>query len=454
MSTRDDAPATSAEIAEQLPADTGAAELLERYQRSLTGVFGTPQAVLVRGSGARVWDAAGGEYLDLLGGIAVNALGHAHPAVCSVVSQQYATLGHISNLFTSPTQIALAEKLLSLAQAPPGSSVFFANSGSEANEAALKAVLRHRHSTAKPRILALEGSFHGRTTGALSLTHKPAYREPFGELVSGVEFLPFNDLGALETAFAQDDVAGVFLEPIQGEAGVLPLDEAYLTRARELTRRSGALLVLDEVQTGVGRTGEWFRFQTVDGVVPDLMTLAKGLGSGFPIGALICFGEQAGGLLQAGQHGTTFGGNPPATAAALATLQVIESESLLVHARQLGAHMAAALRALPQVAQVRQFGLHIGADLEPVHGVEAPAKEVVQRALDRGLIINATGPTTLRLAPPLNLTQEEADQALARLESALRSATADWPQPPGATSSPGSTGEWPNMPPHSADSAP
>ncbi len=425
--------------------------LLQRYSAALTGVFGTPQAVLVRGSGARVWDAEGKEYLDLLGGIAVNALGHAHPLISSVISSQQASLGHISNLFTSPTQIALAEKLLALAEAPAGSSVFFANSGSEANEAALKAVLRHRKESGKPRILALEGSFHGRTTGALSLTHKPAYREPFGELLPGVEFLPFNDLPALESAFEQGGAAGLFLEPIQGEAGVLPLDDAYLGRARELTRAHGALLVLDEVQTGVGRTGEWFRYQAVGGgvvpedsrssiasedsrergphsaqsgvVVPDLMTLAKGLGSGFPIGALICFGQQASTLLGAGQHGTTFGGNPPATAAALATLHAIESGGILENVRTVGAQLASALRAHPQVRQVRQFGLHIGADLD-IPGIEAPAQELVTIARQRhGLIINATGEATLRLAPPLNLTAEEAAEAVERLTAALAELT-------------------------------
>ncbi|WP_150460589.1 aminotransferase class III-fold pyridoxal phosphate-dependent enzyme [Nesterenkonia ebinurensis] len=457
-------PFTSTALAEQQQPSPGEA-LLQRYQSALTGVFGTPQAVLVRGSGARVWDAEGNEYLDLLGGIAVNALGHAHPLISSVISSQQATLGHISNLFTSPTQIALAEKLLALASAPEGSSVFFANSGSEANEAALKAVLRHRAQTGRQRILALEGSFHGRTIGALSLTHKPAYREPFGELVPGVEFLPVNDLAALESAFEHDDVAGIFLEPIQGEAGVLPLEDAYLLRARELTRTHSALLVLDEVQTGIGRTGEWFRYQAVDGVrashppsstasedsresglhsaqpgvvghevtrtdsgesarvpevaVPDLMTLAKGLGSGFPIGALVSFGQQASTLMGAGQHGTTFGGNPPATAAALATLHAIETGGVLENVNAVGAQLASALRALPQVDQVRQFGLHIGVDLD-VPGVQAPAKELVTIARERhGLIVNATGECTLRLAPPLNLTAEEAAEAVNRLTAAL-----------------------------------
>lgn len=396
-------------------------QLLERYQASLTGVFGTPQAVLVRGSGARVWDADGGEYLDLLGGIAVNALGHAHPLVSSVLASQQSTLGHISNLFTSPTQIACAEKLLELAQAPAGSSVFFANSGSEANEAALKAVLRHRHETGKSRVLALEGGFHGRTVGALSLTHKPSYREPFGDLVEGIEFLPFDDAAALEHRF-DDDVAGIVLEPIQGEAGVHPLSPDYLRRARELADQHGALLVLDEVQTGVGRTGTWFRHQAVPQVQPDLMTLAKGLGSGFPVGALVSFGEKASTLMGAGQHGTTFGGNPAATAAALATLHVIESEGILQHVNEVGAQLAEQIGALPQVVRVRQYGLHIGVDLSLP--AAASAQDLVARARqEHGLIINATGDASLRLAPPLNLTQQEASEAVSRLAAALNSLT-------------------------------
>lgn len=409
---------TSQDLAPAQPSS----QLLQRYQDSLMGVFGTPQQVLVRGSGARVWDADGREYLDMLGGIAVNALGHAHPLITSVLTSQQATLGHISNLFTSPAQIACAEKLLQLAQAPAGSAVFFANSGSEANEAALKAVLRHRQSSGKGRIMALEGSFHGRTLGALSLTHKAAYREPFGELIGGVEFLAPNDISALEAAFVDDDVAGVILEPIQGEAGVKPIDDAYLLRVRELTRATGALMVLDEVQTGVGRTGDWFRFQAVaDGAAqPDLMTLAKGLGSGFPVAAMIGFGHQASTLLSAGQHGTTFGGNPLATAAALATLHAIETSGLLQNVQQIGAQIATGLQALPQVTEVRQYGLHIGVDLADI-----AAPDLVTTARERhGLIINATGEKTLRLAPPLNLTAEEAELFLSRLTSAITDLTA------------------------------
>ncbi len=403
----------------------------DRYERSLMGVFGTPQDLLVSGEGCWVTDSQGRELLDMLGGIAVNALGHHHPVLTRRLSAQLETLGHVSNLFTSGPQLRLAELLLERAQAPEGSGVFFANSGSEANEAALKAVLRHRKETGKPRILALEGGFHGRTAGAVSLTHKPAFREPFGELIGGIEFLPPNDPSALEAAL-DEHVAGIFLEPIQGEAGVRPLDAGYLLRARELTARHGALLVLDEVQTGIGRTGDWFRFQGVDrelaaagadGTVrPDLMTLAKGLGSGVPIGALVAFGEAASGLLGAGQHGSTFGGNPLAAVAGQVTLETIESEGLLQNARQRGEQIASGLREPAAVAEVRQYGLHLGVDLDPaLLPGEAPAEELVGLARqEQQLIINATGEHTLRLAPPLILSEQEADLFLTRFGAAVR----------------------------------
>jgi len=375
-------------------------ELLERYNRSLMGVFGTPQRVLVRGQGCLVWDADGKEYLDLLGGIAVNALGHAHPLLTSVVSSQLATLGHVSNFFTSPTQIALAEKLLALSGAPKGSKVFFANSGTEANEAAFKLARRNAGTAGKPRtrIIALENSFHGRTMGALALTWKPAYREPFEPLPGGVEWVPAGDADALRAAI-DDTVAAVFIEPIQGEAGVRGYPEGYLETARELTREHGALLVFDEVQTGIGRTGKWF---ASEGVLPDAMTLAKGLGGGLPIGALITFGEAASTLLTAGQHGTTFGGNPVATAAALATLHTIESQELLRHVTETGEAVRAALAALDAVTEVRGQGLLIGFDLD---ADVAPA--FVQRALEAGFIVNAPGPRTIRLAPPLIVTAQQ-----------------------------------------------
>ena len=403
----------------------------ERYERSLMGVFGTPQDLLVSGTGCWVTDSQGRELLDMLGGIAVNALGHDHPELTRRLSAQLETLGHISNLFTSGPQLRLAELLLQRAEAPEGSSVFFANSGSEANEAALKAVLRHRKDTGKSRILALEGGFHGRTAGALSLTHKPAFREPFGRLIEGIDFLPPDDLSALEAAL-DENVAGIFLEPIQGEAGVRPLRAEYLLRARQLASQHGALLVLDEVQTGIGRTGDWFRHQGVsrelaesgaDGVVqPDLMTLAKGLGSGVPIGALVAFGHQASGLLGAGQHGSTFGGNPLAAVAGQVTLETIASEGLLENAQRVGARLAAGLDDLEAITEVRQYGLHVGLDLDPAaFAAEAPAKELVGIAREQQqLIINATGEHTLRLAPPLILSEQEADLFLTRIGAAVR----------------------------------
>ncbi|WP_167995872.1 acetylornithine transaminase [Arthrobacter pigmenti] len=389
-------------------------EWLRRYSNSVLGVFGAPQRVLVRGAGCLVWDADGKQYLDLLGGIAVNALGHAHPFVTSVISSQLATLGHVSNFFTSPTQVALAERLLQLAGAPDGSKVFFANSGTEAVEAAFK--LARRNSTPKrSRILALEGGFHGRTMGALALTSKQAYRESFEPLPGGVEHLPFDDVEALEAA-VDESVAAVVLEPIQGEAGVRPLRASYLQRARELTTQARALLILDEVQTGVGRTGRWFAHQG-SGITPDAMTLAKGLGGGFPVGALITFGPDVSGLLTAGQHGTTFGGNPVATAAALATLHALEAGAVLQNANDVGAFLREHLAAVGGVVDVRGDGLLIGFDLDGEYAAAA-----VQEALTQGFIINAPTPLTLRLAPPLILTRSEAQGFLDALPAILTTA--------------------------------
>lgn len=390
--------------------------LTARYRDALLPVFGTPQRVLVRGQGAHVWDADGTQYLDLLAGIAVNALGHAHPAVTGAVSEQLATLGHISNFFASPAQIELAEQLLHLAGAPAGSGVFFANSGSEANEAAVKIARR----TGRGRILALENSFHGRTLGSLALTWKEAYRAPFEPLPGGVEFLPVGDTAALEQALAAGDVAALIAEPIQGEAGVKPLDAQYLQAARRLTREHGALLILDEVQTGVGRAGHWFAHQAVEGLQPDVMTLAKGLGGGYPIGAVIAYGPAVHDLLQPGQHGTTFGGNPPAAAAALAVLRTVHEEHLLEHAASLGEQIAREVMALghPLITGVRGAGLLRGIELAAPIG-----PRVVTAALEQGFIINATGPTTLRLAPPLIITAEQFATFTAALPALLDAAT-------------------------------
>ncbi|OMH23006.1 acetylornithine transaminase [Tersicoccus phoenicis] len=418
----------------------GGAAWLQRYTGALLNVFGAPQRVLVRGSGSRVWDADGVEYLDLLGGIAVNVLGHAHPLLTSVIASQQATLGHISNFFTSPAQVALAERLLALAGAPAGSRVFFANSGTEAVEAALKLARRAGNSAdpVRPTVVALEQGFHGRTMGALSLTHKAAYREPFAPLPGGVEHIPAGDLAALRAAIT-DRTAALVLEPIQGEAGVLPLPAGYLREARRLTREAGALLILDEVQTGVGRTGRWFAFQHEPDLLPDAVTLAKGLGGGFPIGALITFGSVVSDLLGPGQHGSTFGGNPVATAAGLATLHVIEADDLLGNAARVGARLRAGLARVPGVTAVRGQGLLIGFDLADApdsapdtHPDTAPSSDpatplapaAVTAALEAGFVLNAPGPRTLRLAPPLLLTAEEADGFLAALPGILATARA------------------------------
>jgi acetylornithine aminotransferase len=388
---------------------------LGRYAGALMGVYGTPGRVLVRGEGCYVWDADGRRYLDLLGGIATNALGHAHPTLVAAVTEQLSTLGHVSNFFATPPQIGLAERLLTLLDAPDGSRVFFANSGGEANEAAFKMARR----TGRPRILALEGAFHGRSMGALALTHKPAYREPFAPLPGGVEHLPFGDVAALEAA-VDDSVAALVLEPIQGEAGVLPLPEGYLARARELTAAHGALLVVDEVQTGMGRTGAWFAHRR-HGIVPDVVTLAKGLGGGLPIGAAVALGERAAQLLGRGQHGTTFGGNPVSTAAALATMHVIERDDLLSNVREVGAQLSADISATrhPLVAGVQGEGLLLGIRLtRPLAALAAGA------ALDAGFVVNAVNPGTLRLAPPLLLTGDQAATFVAVLPAVLDAAAA------------------------------
>ncbi len=407
----DVAPSTTAvPTTAELTGPDSVAAWTERYTHAVMDTFGPPQRVLVRGEGAYVWDADGTRYLDLLAGIAVNALGHAHPTLTAAISAQLGTLGHVSNFFGTPTQIALAERLIGLAGAPEGSRVFFTNSGTEANEALVKMARR----TGRPRILALEGAFHGRTMGALALTAKAAYREPFEPLPGGVEFLPFGDTDALEAAMA-DDVAALVLEPIQGEAGVRPLPPGYLAHARELTTRHGALLALDEVQTGMGRTGAWLAHHHPHlggGITPDVVTLAKGLGGGFPIGAVVAYGERAATLLGRGQHGTTFGGNPVAAAAALATIGVIERDGLLAHVATLGARLRDGLAAAghPLVAGVRGEGLLVAVELaEPV------AAELAARALAAGFIVNPVTPSAVRLAPPLILSAEQANDFVAFL---------------------------------------
>ena len=384
---------------------------IERYQGAIMNTFGNPQRILVKGEGATVWDVDGNSYLDMLGGIAVNSLGHAHPAILEAVTKQLGTLGHISNFFASEPQIELAEKLLELLG--HDGRVFFTNSGTEANEAAFKATRR----TGRTKIVAAEKSFHGRTMGALALTSKAAYREPFEPLPGDVVWVPFGDADALRAA-VDDTVAAVILEPIQGEAGVIDAPEGYLAAARDITTKHGALLWLDEVQTGIGRTGRWFAhtetlLHALTGVVPDLVTVAKGLGGGIPIGACIALGEAAT-LLQPGNHGTTFGGNPVASAAGLAVIDTIESDGLLDNAVNIGEQIRTGLLDHRAVAGVSGEGLLIGIAL---HG--DIAKQVQSAALDAGLILNNPTPDRLRMAPPLNLTTDEAGQATRILRTVL-----------------------------------
>ena len=381
--------------------------LTQRWSTSMMDNYGTPRIALVRGEGAVVWDADGRAYLDLLGGIAVNALGHAHPAVVAAVTRQIATLGHVSNFFAAEPTVTLAEQLL--AKLGRGGRVFFCNSGAEANEAAFKISRR----TGRTHIVATMGAFHGRTMGALALTGQPAKADPFRPLPAEVTHIPYGDVEALREAVT-DETAMVILEPIQGENGVLVPPAGYLAAARDITLAHGTLLALDEVQTGIGRTGHWFAHQA-DGIEPDLITLAKGLGGGLPLGACLAFGEAAG-LLGPGSHGTTFGGNPVSCAAGLAVLATIERDGLLDHVKRISERLRLGIEAIgsPLLAGVRGAGLLLGVVLtRPVSAV------VSDRLLAAGYLVNAVQPDTIRLAPPLILTAEQADAFVDALAEAL-----------------------------------
>ncbi|MDO3685356.1 acetylornithine transaminase [Micromonospora sp. C28ISP2-4] len=384
--------------------------LVQRWNATMMDNYGTPPLALVSGSGAVVVDETGREYVDLLGGIAVNALGHAHPAVVAAVSKQVATLGHVSNLFVAEPPVALAELLLALAGRP--GRVFFANSGAEANEAAFKL----SRLTGRRHVVATHGGFHGRTMGALALTGQPAKADPFRPLPGDVTHVPFGDADALAGAVT-DDTAMLIIEPIQGENGVVVPPPGYLAAARRITAAHGALLVLDEVQTGIGRTGHWFAHQA-EGVEPDVITLAKGLGGGLPLGACLAFGRAAE-LLTPGSHGTTFGGNPISCAAALAVVSTIAHEGLLDHVKRVGERLRRGVEALghPLVREVRGAGLLLGIVLDqPVSAATAAALREV------GFLVNPVQPDVVRLAPPLILTAAQADAFLAALPAALSAA--------------------------------
>lgn len=390
--------------------------LQQRWSHALMNTYGVPRVALVRGEGAVVTDANGTQYLDLLAGIAVNILGHAHPAIIDAVTAQLSTLGHTSNLYATEPGIALAEQLLAHLGAGDSGSVtgrvFLCNSGTEANEAAFKIA----RLTGRRKIIAAERAFHGRTMGALALTGQPDKRAPFEPMPAGVEHVPYGDIAALDAA-VDEDTAAVFLEPMMGEGGVVVPPEGYLVEARRITAERGALLVLDEVQTGIGRTG-WFYAHQAVGIVPDVMTLAKGLGGGLPIGACIATGAAAE-LLSPGKHGTTFGGNPVSAAAALAVLRTVADQDLVSHADALGKHLIHGIEGIghPLVDHVRGSGLLLGvvltADVAPA--VENAAREA-------GFLINAAQPGVVRLAPPLILTEEQADGFVTALPAILDAA--------------------------------
>ncbi|MGW5326015.1 acetylornithine transaminase [Streptomyces sp. NPDC004014] len=395
---------------------TGNQELTARWQGALMNNYGTPRLPLVRGAGARLWDADGKEYLDFVGGIAVNALGHAHPAVVEAVSRQIGSLGHVSNLFVAEPPVALAERLLQLFGRD--GRVYFCNSGAEANEGAFKI----GRLTGRTHMVATQGGFHGRTMGALALTGQPGKQQPFLPLPGDVTHVPYGDAQALAAAVTEE-TALVIIEPIQGENGVVVPPAGYLKAARAITAATGALLVLDEVQTGVGRTGDWFAYQAHEGVLPDVVTLAKGLGGGLPLGATVAFGRAAE-LLRPGQHGTTFGGNPVACAAGLAVLDTIADEGLLANVKRQGEKLRDGIESLghPLVDHVRGAGLLLGIVLTGPH-----APQVQQAAQEAGFLVNAPAPDVVRLMPPLNLRDDETGALLRALPGILDAADGDGP---------------------------
>ncbi|TFD20250.1 acetylornithine transaminase [Cryobacterium sp. TMT2-10] len=395
-------------------ADFGTEDWRNRFSDAMMHTIAPPLAMLVRGEGCYVWDDEGTEYLDFLAGIAVNSLGHAHPDLVAAVTDQVGRLAHVANYFASPPQLELAERLKRITGTGPAGRVYFCNSGAEANEAAFKLARLNTAGGRRTRILTLHESFHGRTMGALALSGKPAMREPFLPVPGGVEHIDAT-LAALEAAL-DDTVAALFLEPVQGEAGVIDLPDGFLLRARELCTRHGVLLIIDEVQTGAGRTGAWFAYQH-DGIQPDAATLAKGIGGGLPIGALVTFGA-ASELFQRGQHGSTYAGNPLVTATANAVLGTIERDGLVENAARRGDQLREIITGLgsPLIAEVRGRGLLLGVGLtEPV------AQRLAAAALSHGLIVNAANESTIRIAPPLIVGDAELAEFERRFGLALAS---------------------------------
>ena len=383
---------------------------MKRWQRVIQDNYGTPSIELVSGKGSIVKDANGASYIDFLAGIATNVLGHGHPAIVKAVTKQISTLGHVSNFYAHPNVLELAEKLQKMT-GDKSARTFFCNSGAEANEAALKLSRK----TGKFRVVATKEAFHGRTMGALSLTGQPSKRNPFKPLLKGIKHVPFGDSAAMKRAINKK-TAMVIVEPIMGEAGVIVPPADYLKSLRQYCDDNGALLVFDCVQTGMGRTGDWFGYE-YSGVKPDVITLAKGLGGGLPLGAMIALGP-ASQLFAAGDHGSTFGGNPVATAAALAVISAIEKEKILAHVDEVGDYLLAELALIQGVTEVRGAGLLIGLTLEkPV------AKSVVKKCQELGALINAPGDSTIRLAPALNISMKQAEKFVTIFAKALKEAT-------------------------------
>lgn len=393
---------------------TNTDKMQRRWQAVMMNNYGTPSVALASGEGAVVTDVDGKTYIDLLGGIAVNILGHRHPAVIDAVTQQMSTLGHTSNLYATEPGIALAEELVALLGADAPARVFFCNSGAEANEAAFKLT----RLTGRTKLVAAQEAFHGRTMGSLALTGQPAKQAPFEPLPGHVSHVPYGDTDALADA-VDDDTAAVFLEPIMGESGVVVPPEGYLAAARDITARHGALLVFDEVQTGIGRTGVFYAHQH-DGITPDVITLAKGLGGGLPIGACLAVGPAAE-LFTPGLHGSTFGGNPICTAAALAVLRVVAADDLVRRAAGLGKSLMHDIESLghPLIDQVRGRGLLVGIVLSGPH-----AKAVDAAAREAGYLVNAPAPNVIRLAPPLIISEAQLDGFVAALPGVLDTAGA------------------------------
>lgn len=373
----------------------------DRWAAAMMDNYGTPKVMLTHGAGSRVWDADGVEYVDLIAGIAVNALGHGDPRVIAAMTEQWSTIGHVSNLYATEPGIALAERLIELV-GDDTARVFFCNSGAEANEAAFKI----SRLTGRTNVVVAAGSFHGRTMGALALTAQPGKADPFRPLPGEVHVVPFGDAEALAAA-VDANTAAVFLEPIQGEGGVIVPPEGYLRSAREVTQRAGALLVLDEVQTGMGRTGRWFGYQW-EGITPDVITLAKGLAGGVPMGAVIGVGAAAT-LFSPGMHGSTFGGNPISASAALAVIDAIESDGLLLRAQDAGERLSRGVLDVggSSVSEVRGRGLLRAAAL-----IDTPSSEVEVSLRANGVLANPVSPTAIRMAPALTITDADIDAAI------------------------------------------